>query len=442
MRIRFARLRDAFWFVPLLLVIAGIVLAEVLVAVDRHLNRHLSGGWGLLTFHVGVSGGRDILGTIGGSMLAVAATSFSITISVLATASSTYGPRLVRNFMNDRGNQVVLGMFGATFVYSLMVLRSIRGGASVEADFVPDLAINVAVLLAVIDVLVLVYFINHIAASIQVSTLSARVRSELDAVVTNLYPAEQPDNAQAAPTPAGGRAIIAKASGFVVGIDETRLLRTAGRCDAILAVRVRPGDHVVSGDVIASVHPSDPHTGNVDDDTFESVETTTCRTIELGDTRTPHQDIQFAVQQLTEMAVRAVSPGTNDPYTAHNALNELAAGLVPLVRRPTPDLGRVDSDGTVRLIVTRLPATELIDDVFNAMRTYALDAPIAMTAAILLARRLGQAAHDDVVRDRVMHHLELIDASLSRVEDRENAEFMHGEIVEARQAVIAAASSD
>jgi len=269
---------------------------------------------------VGASGSRDILGAIGGSMLAVAATSFSITISVLATASSTYGPRLVRNFMSDRGNQFVLGIFGSTFLYSLMVLRSIRSDTD-AATFVPDIAVNVAVLLAVVDVAVLVYFIHHIADSIQVSTLSARVRGELVAVTDALYPKELPDEATGARTlPATALAVGSDASGFVVGVDEKALIVAARKAGSVVEMHVRAGSHVIEGERIASV------TGNASDAMAKQIR----GAVVLGDTRTPNQDIEFAVQQLTEMAVRAMSPSTNDPYTARNALAELALGMVPL----------------------------------------------------------------------------------------------------------------
>ena len=439
MRMRLAVLRDAFWLIPLLLGITAIALAQALVLLDKAVDDVDFGSWSFLLYRVGASGGRTILSAIGGSMLGVAATSFSITISVLATASSTYGPRLVRNFMTDRGNQFVLGMFGATFLYSLMVLRAIRSGTSLESEFVPDIAINIAVLLAVVDVMVLVYFINHIATSIQVSTLSARVRSELDVVVESLYPERPPSNYRASPLPDGGRAITSDRSGFIIGIDEQSLLTTARRIDVVIAVHTRPGDHMIDGEVLARVHPvSRPgatRTDEVDDDTLASVQSRIRDAIDLGDTRTPYQDIQFAVQQLTEMAVRALSPGTNDPYTAHNALNELAAALTPLARRRAPDLGRVDDDGTLRLVVSRLPMQELIDDVFGAVRTYALDAPIAMTAAILLAKRIGCAATESDVREHVVHHLDLLDDGLDRVADPVSADYCRGEIAAARRSI-------
>ncbi len=431
MSARLSRLTHRFWFIPMILCITAVLLAQGLISLDRAIGDTRLGTWGTLFYHVGASGSRDILGAIAGSILGVAATSFSITISVLATASSTYGPRLVRNFMNDRGNQFVLGLFGATFLYALLVLRSIRDETVTEGQFVPNLAVNLAVILAVADVAVLVYFINHIATSIQVSTLSARVRTELDDVVDNLYPEHQPDNARAA-TGLGDTAdeVPSVDSGFILDIDEDALLQIARRHDCLIEVTVRPGDHIVAGETLVRIH----HASASDD-----IDSEVCRAVSFGNTRTPVHDIQFAVQQLVEMAVRALSPGTNDPYTAHNAFSELAVGMVPLVRRKQQRPGRVDRDGNLRLIVTRIQTTELVDDIFTAVRIYALEAPVAMRAAILLARRIGVAAVEPDVRDAVLHHLDLIE-SAERASDGDPvaADFCCREIMTARTAILAA----
>ncbi|MGB3770597.1 MAG: DUF2254 domain-containing protein [Rhodococcus sp. (in: high G+C Gram-positive bacteria)] len=430
MKAKFARFSDVFWFLPLTLGVVAVILAQVLIAVDRLLDGADLGLLTTLLYRVGASGSRSILQAIGGSMLAVAATSFSITVSVLATASSTYGPRLVRNFMRDRANQFVLGIFGSTFLYSLMVLRSIGDESVTDGPFVPTIAVNVAVLLAVLDVAVLVFFINHIATSIQVSTLSARVRTELVAVVDTLYPEEHPDNAVPGVAPDKPfEEVSSRTSGFLLDINEAALLRAASSNDAVIEVRVRPGDHIVDGEPLARVFP--PNKAAEVADSIRSA-------VNFGVTRTPHHDIQFAVQQLVEMAVRALSPGTNDPYTAHNALNELATGLVPMARRPAPQLGRVDGDRTLRLLVTRLPMTELVDDVFVAVRLYALDAAVAMTAAIMLAKRIGIAAVDPDVRDAVLRHLGLIEAAeKASGSDIVNVVYVCGEIDLARKAVLA-----
>ncbi|MDZ7912894.1 MAG: DUF2254 domain-containing protein [Rhodococcus sp. (in: high G+C Gram-positive bacteria)] len=426
MRSRFAKARESFWFLPALLGIAAVALAQSLIVIDRRLDGTDFGVWGVFLYRVGASGSRDILGAIGGSMLAVAATSFSITISVLATASSTYGPRLVRNFMADRGNQFVLGIFGATFLYSLMVLRSIRSESTDGVTFVPDIAVNVAVILAVVDVAVLVYFIHHIADSIQVSTLSARVRSELVTVVDALYP-ESPDEHQVpARAPATtGVEVRASTPGFVVSVHEAGVLSAAHSCDGVVELLVCAGDHVIAGETIARITGTDS-TSDIADAVRSAVDT--------GDTRTPAQDISFAVQQLTEMAVRAMSPSTNDPYTARNALAELAVGLVPLASRPAPLLGRTDEQGTYRLTVNRPPVTDLIDQVFDAMRHYGLGNPIAVIAAAELARRIGTATVHSEIRDCVLRQL----AALRRAYEHSDADPID---IEAGRVRIVAAST-
>ena len=254
-------------------------------------------------------------------------------------------------------------------------------------------------------------------------------RSELVEVVDTLYPLEHPDGATPAVAPSSQYAEIpSTSSGFVIYVDEPSLLRTAKSADCLIEVVTRPGDHRVDGEPLARVFPPEKA-----DDVAEAI----CKAVDFGITRTPQHDIQFAVQQLVEMAVRALSPGTNDPYTAHNALNELATGLVPMARRPAPQLGRVDGDDVVRLIVTRLPMAELIDDAFDAVRIYALEAPVAMTAAIMLARRIGVEAVDPDVRNAVLRHLTLIEtAERSSTGDTANIEFCIGEIRLAREAIL------
>ena len=395
-RTQILRARESFWFLPALLGIAALMLAQSLIYLDRFIDDKQLGGWGFLLYRVGASGSRDILGAIGGSMLAVAATSFSITIAVLATASSTYGPRLVRNFMSDRGNQFVLGIFGATFLYSLMVLRSIRSESGDGVNFVPDIAVNVAVLLAVIDVAVLVYFIHHIADSIQVSTLSARGRGELMAVIDAMYPKDSPDDAtETRALPGTAVDVDSEASGFVVRIDEQALVVAACKADSVVELRVRAGSHVIEGECIAAV------SGNTGDEIAKEIR----GAVVLGNTRTPTQDIEFAVQQLTEMAVRAMSPSTNDPYTARNALAELAVGLVPLSTRPRPLLGRNDGEGNYRLAISRASVSELIDQVFDAIRQYGLGNPLAVIAAVELGERIGLATVHQEVRGAVVKQL-------------------------------------
>ncbi|MDQ3450602.1 MAG: DUF2254 domain-containing protein, partial [Actinomycetota bacterium] len=323
------RLRQTFWFLPALLCALAVVLAESLIFLDRRLDEVDLGPFGVLINRVGESGSRDLLGAIVGSMLTVASTTFSITIAVLALSSATYGPRLVRNFMADRGNQLVLGVFVATFLYSLLVLRSIRVLEGGSGDyFVPHLAVNVAVLLAVLAIGVLVYFIHHISDSVQIWTLAREVRTDLLATVNRLYPEqigagsdEVRDASGPHDVPPGldveGVSVRSRDTGYVQGVDHEKLLALVGKHDLVVSLRVRPGQHTIDGTPLAVLWPP----RRVDDDVRAEIRAA----LKVGHARTPQEDVGFPALLLEEMAVRALSPGTNDPYTALNALDDLSA---------------------------------------------------------------------------------------------------------------------
>lgn len=394
----FERLRERFWFIPALLCVGAFGLAEGLIAVDRYLSDLELPAWGAaLVYRVGESGSRDVLGAIASSSLAVAGTTFSITIAVLALTSSSYGPRLVRNFMADRGNQAVLGVFVSTFLYSLLVLRSIRvigdpGGSGVEA-FVPHLAVNAAVLLAVVDVAVLIYFIHHISDSIQVSTLAGTVRSELVRAVDRLYPdqvgqatARDGDDADLALARATSRGVEVTAGqcGYVQAVRDDALMTAARQHDVLVVLRVRPGQYVLEDTVVLVVDPP----SRFDDDLADALRSA----VQVGDARSPQQDPEFSVEQLTEMAVRALSPGINDPYTAINALDDLSVGLARLAARPVPSPVRRDGEGAFRVYAPAVAVDDLIGEVVDSMRWYATSAPSVMLATLTLLERVGGRA--------------------------------------------------
>ncbi|MFC5999193.1 DUF2254 domain-containing protein [Quadrisphaera sp. GCM10027208] len=422
------RLQERFWFVPTVLSLAAFVLAQGLVALDRVLEDAVIPSWlGVLLFRVGENGSRDILGAVASSSLAVAGTTFSITMAVLALTSSSYGPRLVRNFMADRGNQVVLGVFVATFLYSLLVLRSIRvigdpGDQEAEV-FVPHLAVNGAVLLAVLNVGVLVYFIHHISDSIQIATLARQVRTDLRSTVERLYPtgighdqrvlddadaeADLPDrlDEEGAPVTAGR-------PGYVQSVREEALLAAACEHDVLIALRTEPGRYVLDDTPLAIVYPPQRH--GVD------LQAAVRSAVVVADARSPYQDVAFAVQQLTEMAVRALSPGTNDPFTAVNALDDLAAGLTLLAARELPSAARYDDDGVLRVHAPRSSVVDLVSTVLDNMRWYAADAPAVMHAALQLVERLAGHARHRELRARLLTQVGLLREAFERAGHQEH----------------------
>ncbi len=414
-------LRERFWFLPAVMCTAAVVVAEVVIWVDNTFPLDF-GGLHPLIYRVGVDGSRTILGTIAGSVLTAASTTFSITMAVLALTSSSYGPRLVRNFMTDRGNQAVLGTFLSTFLYALLVLRSIRSTPDSNGDLVPHLAVNLAVVFAVFDIAVLVWFIHHISESIQISTLSGRVRDELRETIEGLYPdvgeSAPPGSAHATSSvpglPADWRRqatpVRTRLSGYVVSVDERHLMRLARKHDLTVVLECIPGDHLITDDVLCLVlrnNLAHPAPAGPPEEADEGI----AATFNIGDARSPHQDVGFAVQQLVEMAVRALSPGTNDPFTAVNALDDLGSGLALMASRPVPSPGRMDEDGRLRLVAPPRELEDVLRSVYRYMRTYALAAPSVLHRSVQLAATVGSRAKHDSTRELLIREVRTLFAA-------------------------------
>ena len=417
MRSRLLHARESFWLLPALLGLGAVILALGLVEVDRLL---IAAGIDEIPLveDLSVTGGRAILSAIGGTMLGVAATSFSITISVLATTSSAYGPRLVRTFMADRGNQVVLAVLTSTFLYALIVLRSIHTEEDGVVGFVPVLAVSAAVLLAVADVAVLVYFIHHIAMSVQVTTLQTRVLADLERVIDETRPEREADSdgdgapwrgdaMSVGPAPTGpARVVRATSTGYVAGIDLAALVADARRRGARHRVVALPGTHVVDGDPLVEVAGGD---ADADDAVARLA-------FDLQPARTPHQDIDYAVQQMVEIGVRGLASGTNDPYTAVGALDALSGALRTLCLRPTPEVDvRRDGDGVPRVEIRWPRPAALVSEAFLAIRAYGVGHALVMRATLRLAERLGAVA-DDEVRGTLHREVRALAASYERTD--------------------------
>jgi len=396
---RLVRLRESFWFLPALLGVVAVVLAEALVALDRALPAGATDDVAFLGA-LSASGGRSILSIIGSSMLTVAGTSFSITISVLATTSSTYGPRLVRNFMADRANQLVLAVFTSTFLYAIVVMRTVHTEVDDASAFVPVIAVHVAVLIGVLDVGVLVFFIHHIATSVQITSLQGRVMDDLRVVAAVAYPDDVPEGTTkearpalsttaaartpTAPAPSGS-VVRTPVDGYVQSLTFEALRRAAVDADTVVDVVAMPGRYVIAGDVVATTTKPVPSAA------VASIR----RAVVVGTARTPQHDVEFALQQLVEIAVRGLASGTNDPYTGVSALDMSAGVLVPLWRRGEPTTALVDDAGHSVVLLSWPTVEQLVDSVLHAVRTYAAEQPAVLDAALRLLDRL-----DDVAPER------------------------------------------
>ena len=350
----FGNLLETFWLVPALLVIAGIALALGLVAFDRSglvPQALIDSPW---LYNGGGTGARTLLGAIASSTIGVAGTVFSITIAALSLAAGQMGPRLLRNFVRDRGNQVTLGIFLGTFSYALMVLRSVR--THDEGVFVPHLSLSVGILLAFVSVGVLVFFVGHMAGRINVDTVIALVSEDLREAVASLTLDEAPQHfAWLAPGPAS-QTVTDPRRGYLQDIDRRSLADWADAHDARIDLLVRPGDYIFPGAAIARIEPA-----------IEGAGAAVRRATALSGERGSRSDLEYAARQLVEIAVRALSPGINDPNTAISVLDRLGSALCDIVHRHLPD--GVTSIGERATL--RTPAVSydgLADAMFNLIR--------------------------------------------------------------------------
>ena len=375
LRFFWARLNANYWFYPALFSLSAAILALVMIWLDRN---------GFAEFLNEVNwlvpsrpkGAADMLTVMAGSMIGVASTVFSITIAAVAYASGNYGPRLLTNFMEDRGNQLSLATFISSFVYALVVLRAVRAedetpatGADAAATalpgFTPQLSLLVAYALMAICVAVLVYFLNHIPSSIRINKVLEGIGSRLLDAIRETYPVE--DTFSDAVEQPGGEPLTAWGTGYVQLIDFEDLERIARDCGCTFSLKVRTGDFVHRDLPLMEIKGCTP----------EKIESRVRACFTLGPSRTPEQDPQFLIDELVEIGLRALSPGINDPFTAITSLHWLGAATSEIGRR---DLRKdICGEDAENCPVIPLPDgfQHYVDRGFGAIRSAVASSPIA-----------------------------------------------------------------
>ena len=288
----------------------------------------------------GPSSARSLLQAISSSMLTLTALVFSITLVVLQLASSQFSPRVLRTFLHDRRIQLSLGIFTATFVYALVVLREVRGEDGVVGTFVPGVAISVGFGLTVVSVAVLVAYIHHITQSIRVVNIIARLGRETARTIEREHPHDMAPVVVRRERDVDPRVVCARRAGVVVVVQQRHLVELAERADASVQLVPRVGDFVPCGAPLMEVRGGDG---------FDEEEAR--RAVLLEPERSVRQDVAFGFRQLVDIAEKALSPGVNDPTTAVQCLDQIHDLLRRLCERPYPTGTHLDGHGRVRLLV-------------------------------------------------------------------------------------------
>lgn len=425
-------IRSSLWVWPILMTTLGLAAAQAMILLDqsgwveRRLISAASERFGIdWLFGLGADGARSLLATIAGSMIAIAATVFSVTIVALSLAAGQMGPRLLRTFMRDRGTQLSLGTFIATFAFNIVLLGVVNGSG--PRPFVPSASLTVAFVLALISLAVLIYFIHHVAKSIQAPQVIAVVGADLDEAIDKLYPRPASEAAEAggagtlAPLAfheSDGAVVRSSRSGYIQHIDLESLVKLCTGADLVVGLARRPGDHVIAGTVLATIWPR----ARLDDDCGRRVR----EAFGFGHVRTPVQDVQFLINQLVEIAQRALSPGINDPSTAAACIDHLAAALGTLAGRRLQPPWLVDDAGVTRVVASR-PDTfqSLVSAAFDPIRSYSGGSLQVCLRLVDVMAELAQLSLDVAQRRALMEQVGMIGRlsdSLKEPRDRERLE--------------------
>lgn len=399
-------LRTNLWFIPAVEALVVLGLFAGTYALDRAAYR------GDLALPAWVLSGtadsaRQILTAVATAIITVVGVVFSITIVALTLASTQFGPRMMRNFIRDRGTQLTLGTFVATFFYSILALVSIGGGP--HGDFVPHLSITVALLLTIADLTVLIYFINHIATAIQLPQVIAGIAGDLAKEIDAGNSGDPASGFGSARGPSreellrrmeeSGAIIRTPASGYLQVIRHDTLLKIATSAEAVIHLPYRPGHFLMHGQTLAIVWPA-----SAVDYVAENLQ----RGHVTGPYRTLTQDISFGFDQLVEIALRALSPAVNDTFTALTCIDWLGDCLCRITTGWHPQRIRRDDTGHIRVIAHEADSERLIQRAFEKIRQAGEGMPAVMIRQLDALAKIIEQTADPAGRRTLLRQADLI----------------------------------
>ena len=387
--------RSSFWFTPSILMLLAATGSLAMVLLDYKVDKSLVRSSPI--FKMSPAAARSILSSIVGAMISATGVVFSMTIVALSLASSQFGSRLVRTFRTRRSTHFTLGIFVSTSLYCILVLAAVR---DTDQLFVPTLSVAVGILLTVVCLTALVYYIHDISYAIQASSIVNISAADLHEGMTRLFPDRigedgESENAQPSEGQQGQQTreerlgeplwtVKCDQVGYLQAIENESVMALARDQQLIFRLLRQPGDFIYPGSKLANVFASADLDRPQEVDQ-EKVNKKMCDSLIVGSNRTPTQDIRYAFDELTEVAVRALSPGINDPYTAINCVDRISAALHELRSCKIPSRYRLDEDGYLRVIADPLTFEHCLQKSLGVIEHYASDSPI-VKEQILIAK--------------------------------------------------------
>lgn len=407
-------LRTRLWPVPLIGVLLGIGAGLGLPALDEAVDDAIPRL--RLLFESNMDYAREVLGTIATALITVTTLTFSLTVVTMQLASAQYSPRLLRTFSLDRVVRRTMAVLLATFAYALTVLGNIRQGPGPSPDVVAQISVTVAALLALLCVVQLVLFFAHLVHQIRVETMMHAVSADSLLVGSRIFQSlDSADERRPIPQPPANAALIeGRSTGFLVSIDEESLLAAAEQADAVVFVNRTPGDWLIAGSPLAFAWTSDSH-GTLDDERLKTLSEGVSAAVRTANERIPAQDVALGIRQLTDVALKAISPGINDPTTAVHALGNTSALLCHLAQRRLDYKVLCGGDVTLAVIRQR-KFSELLDLAVAQPRRYGANDPTVLARLFTLLREVAWHAREPEHKSAIACQLERLRRTVSAQE--------------------------
>lgn len=399
-----ASLRTSFWFIPTLMGIGAVGLAILTLNLDAHVSEEQARRFWLHSG--GPEDARNLLSTVFSSMVTMASLVISITMVVLTLAASQLGPRLVRNFMGDLRTQLVFGIFMMTIIYCLLVLRTVN--SELDNSAVPHIAVTLGTALALINLFALLFFIHVLAKSIISDTAIRRVNRDLRKAISDLLPKEgnggverrSTDGALPADFDDRAASLWLSGEGYVQAIQYEKLVEIACRHKAVVRLDFRAGHFVIRNLYKVEIYPARQAGPDVAAELQGA--------ILIGAERTPIQDLEFAMRHLVEIALRALSPGINDPFTAIAVVDRLGAALAELMLRKLQPEVFCDADGAVRVVGRASSFRGFVDVAFHQIRQAGATHPAVIIHMLSTIAQLAVNVRLSSQRTALLDHAAII----------------------------------
>lgn len=379
------RLRESLWLIPGLMVGGAGTLASLLVrstapAPEVPLQE--------LLIPSSAQAALPVLQVVGASVITVTSVVFSLTVVALQITAGNYSPRALRTFLRDLGTQLVLGTFLATFAYSYIVLQNVTTlSRDAAAAWAPQVAFMVVPAFVLASLVALVFFIHHVTQAIRVDLILKEVTEEALGSIETVHPEEGNRSVTQHPrdlVPDNAVHVTSATTGFVQSFGLTELLQMLAEHDLVVAFRPTVGDHILEGATMAWVWERDADSVA---DVTSDVEQEVRDAVQIGRERSMDQDVAYGIRQLVDIAVRALSPGVNDPNTAVATVLHLTVVYRRLLARQLGPVVVTDDRDEARILVPYPSLSEYLTIMVQQVGHYAR---ADLMVVLRLLRQLGE----------------------------------------------------